>query len=229
MLPLLPLERLDFLEEPVDDREAGEDAADQLALLLLGPVLVGDVRDVADRQARLAEPVLQRLELALGQVRRHDGARDAFLALLDPLGERDLALAREERDPAHLPEVHPNGVFGAADGSGRQVDRLTGLGRGRLLPLVERVLEVVRQAGSLGGVDDVDVHGSEHQHDVVELVRRDQVPGQGVVELVVGDVALLLARGDQLVQLFQPRILAHWGTLPPSDGLRPMGELLGPF
>ena len=209
VLPLLPLEGLHLAEEPLHRREAGQHAADERGLLLLGVVLVGDVGDVPDRDARLAEPVLQRLELALGEVRRHHGPRDPFLALLDPLGERDLALAREERDAAHLAEVHPDRVLGAADGARREIDRVAGLGLDGLLPLVEGVFDLVQGAGRLGAVDDVDVHGSEHQHDVVELVRGDQVSGQGVVELFVGDVALLLARRDQLVQLFQFRVVAH--------------------
>jgi hypothetical protein len=189
-------------EEPLDRRQAGQDATDERRFLVLGIILVGDVGDVPDRDARLAEPVLERLELALGEVRRHHGARDAFLAFLDTLRECDLALPREERDAAHLAEVHPHRILGAADRARREVDRVARLGLDRFLALVEGVLDLVQGPWRLGAVDDVDVHGSEHQHDVVELVRGDQVAGQGIVQLFVGDVALLLARRDQLVQLF---------------------------
>src|SRR5215831_15652072 len=54
-----------------------------------------------------------------------------------------------------------------------------------LFALVEGVLDFVQRAGCLGAVHHVDVHGAEHQHDVVELVGRDEVAGQGVVELLV--------------------------------------------
>jgi hypothetical protein len=43
--------------------------------------------------------------------------------------------------------------------------------------------------------------GAEHQHDVVELVEGDEIGGESVVHLVVGEEALLLALRDQLVEL----------------------------
>ena len=53
-------------------------------------------------------------------------------------------------------------------------------------------LDLGGQADALGRVHQLDVHGAEHQHDVVELIERDDVRGQGVVDLVVGEEALLL-------------------------------------
>ena len=45
---------------------------------------------------------------ATGRV--EDRARDGVLALLDALGDLDLALAREERDAPHLAQVHADRV-----------------------------------------------------------------------------------------------------------------------
>ena len=43
----------------------------------------------------------------------------------------------------------------------------------------------------------------------VELIQRDDVGGQGVVDLVVGQVALFLPLGDELVQLLQLGFVRH--------------------
>jgi len=47
----------------------------------------------------------------------------------------------------------------------------------------------------------------KHQHDVVELIERDEIGRQGVVHLVVGEEALLLALRDELVQLLDLRFV----------------------
>ena len=81
-------------------------------------------------------------ELALG---RH-------IAALDALGQRDLLLGREQRDLAHLLEVHAHGVVGGA--LHREVERGSDLRLDRLL-LHRRGLPAVG-AERLIAVDHVD-------------------------------------------------------------------------
>ena len=154
--------------------------------------------------------------------------RDLVLALLDPLGEGDLALAGEERHPPHLAQVEAHRVLGAADRARREVDRL----RRAVVVVVLRLLlglalaDLRGQAAGLGGVHDLDVHRAEHHHDVVELVERHDVRREGVVHLVVGEEALLLAHRDQSVQLLQLRFFTHASELL-GDPAGPVFERLG--
>ncbi len=97
---------------------------------------------------------------------------DLVLPFLDPLGEGDLALTRQEGDAAHLAQIEAHRILGAADGPGRQVDRL---GRAVVIGLLgwHRLALAPNLRGEpprLCGVDDLDVHCAEHHHDVVELV-----------------------------------------------------------
>ena len=69
-----------------------------------------------------AELVAQLAEALEGEVGGEDGAGDLLLALLDALGQGDLALAGEEGDAAHLAQVEPHGILGAPHGAGSEVD-----------------------------------------------------------------------------------------------------------
>ena len=75
----------------------------------------GIVHDLLDGHDVLAELVAEGVDLLEGEVGGQDGAGHLVLALLDALGQRDLALAREEGHPAHLAEVEADGILGAAD------------------------------------------------------------------------------------------------------------------
>jgi hypothetical protein len=55
--------------------------------------------------------------------------------------------------------------------------------------------------GGLLGVDNLDVVVAEHRHHVVNLVRGDNVRGQRVVHLVVGEEALLTADLEKVLHL----------------------------
>src|SRR5690606_22629212 len=51
------------------------------------------------------------------------------------------------------------------------------------------------------GLVDLDAHAVDHADDVFELLRIDQVVGQVVVDLGVGQVALLQPLADQLLDV----------------------------
>ena len=118
----LELHPLDVLVERADLAEAAEDALDAPrravveALLFRLLVLVGSVDELVD-DARVAAGVLEQLQDLLEDDRVvGEGLVDLGLALLDALGDADLALAVEQLDRAHLAQVHAHGVVGLLDG-----------------------------------------------------------------------------------------------------------------
>ena len=124
------------------------------------------------------------------------GLVDQPLALLDALGDLHLALAVEERDRAHLAQVHAHGVVGLLVGGETELGRLVFL----LVELARAGLEVVPVLVALGPVDDVDAEIREPEIDLVQLVREaHHLLGQHLVDLVVEEIALLLAQLDQLL------------------------------
>src|SRR6266540_1253628 len=82
-----------------------------LLLLALRLLLVARVlHDLADADLALAEALAELEDLADRDRRRQDRGEDLLLALLDPLRNLDLALARQEGDRPHLAQVHAHGV-----------------------------------------------------------------------------------------------------------------------
>src|SRR6266545_4469375 len=111
-------------QEPIDAAERVHDLAGERDLLLLGELLLVDVDDVLDGGVSVAERLAQLAEALEGQVGGEDGVGDLILALLDALGQGDLALTREQGDTSHLAQVETYRVLGAADRARREVDRL---------------------------------------------------------------------------------------------------------
>ena len=121
-------------------------------------------------------------------------------AFLDALGDADLALAREQLDRAHLAHVHADGIGRAAelrvDGrergrgflGGVLVVRYGGVGENQRLGV--RCLLVHR-----------DAHIVDHVDDVFDLLRIDDLARQMIVDLTVREVTLLLAFGDEQLEL----------------------------
>ena len=116
------------------------------------------------------------------------------------LAMRDLALAGEQFDRAHLAHVHAHRVGGAAefgvDGRGERGGGFLGgfvVGDDRLAQqqrLGVRRLLVHR-----------DAHVVDHVDDVFDLLRIDDLGRQVIVDLGVGQEALFLAARDQQLQL----------------------------
>ena len=103
-------------------------------------------------------------------------ARDHRLAAgLDPLGNGDFALARQELDRAHLAQVHAHGIVGA-------LGRLGTAGGDRRRPggLDELAAFGLLLVGAFGGfllgffrvlaLDDIDAHLAEHRVHVLDLI-----------------------------------------------------------
>ncbi len=176
----------------------------------VGRVRVDEPDDDVD-ETRL--PVTRRLVRLQQEVvgRRIHGQRGAhgIEAFLDALGNADFAFAREQLHRAHLAHVHADGVGGAAElgversesrcsfFDGFFVSRRRRLGRQQRLGV--RCLFVHRNAHVVDGVDDV-----------LDLLGIDDLGRQVIVHLRIRQIALLLAAGDQQLELRLP-VFGHRG------------------
>ena len=157
---------------------------------LVGDFLVAEDHQLADGALAGAQLVAHDQD-ALGDGRRAgDRLDDRELAALDALGDRDFAFAREQRHGAHLAQVHADRVVGLVERARREIE----------LRLVARAvaIEVLVAAVRLVGIDDLDAGAAEGVEQIVEILGRGDLGGQHLVDLVVEQVALLLADGDQL-------------------------------
>src|SRR6266702_1198639 len=149
-------------------------------------------------------------EIISGRVHRQRTAH-RIKAFLDALGDADLAFAREQLHSTHLAHVHAHRVGGAAQlriersqGGGRLLDSLF-VSRLRRLGLQQRL-----------GIRCLFVHRNAHVvdriDDVFNLLRIHDLGGQMVIHLGIGQVALLLAAGNQKLELRLAIFGHHGGT-----------------
>ena len=123
----LELHPLDVFVERADLLEAREHALDPARRAVVHLLLfrfVGGIDELVDH-ARVAAGALEELQ-DLFEDDRVVGERlvDLGLALLDALGDADLALAVEQLDRPHLAQVHAHGVVGLLDGLAGFLGRL---------------------------------------------------------------------------------------------------------
>ena len=139
---------------------------------------------------RVAARVLEQLQDLLedhGVV--GEGLVDLRLALLDALGDLDLALAVEQLDRAHLAQVHAHRVVGLLDGLARFLGRLALAGR-------------AAPRRPIGVGDDLDAELSELLVDELEILRRGgRLVRQDRVDFLVEQVALLPTALDEQLDL----------------------------
>ena len=103
----------------------------RLSLRLFFVLLVRSVDELVD-DARVAAGVLEELQDLLEHDRVvRERLVDLRLALLDALGDADLALAVEQLDRPHLAQVHAHGVVGLLDRLAGLVRRLRGFSAAR--------------------------------------------------------------------------------------------------
>ena len=159
-----------------------EIADEHIGQLVVGNSSVVRVNDVLDRTRELRQ-----------------GRHDVSQTLLDALGNLDLALAREQFHGAHFTHVHAHRV--------RRPARL-GLDRGECrCSLFGREIVGGRVAGAEQFVRvrrlfvNVDAHLGDHPDDVFDLIRIRDIAREMVIHLGVGEVPLLLALGDEFLEL----------------------------
>ena len=131
--------------------------------------------------------------------------------------------ARQQRHGAHLAQVHADRVVGLVERAGREIEL-------ELLGAFAGAVEQLVFAVGLLGVDDLDAGAAERAEQVVELVGRRDVGRQELVDLVVQQIALFLADGDELphfvVFFFDRQRRVLLSSAPPSRHVsRPSAEL----
>src|SRR5277367_6134244 len=149
----------------------------------------------------LAQIVAHRNQFLDDDRRARDGLHHDELAALDALGDGDFAFAGEQRDGAHLAQVHANGVVGFFErarsqiqvavgfvcvflgvtfaGHGGHFDGTRGFGRGLILVNFNAVAFKCREK-------------------VVDFFRGMHFRRKGIVYFVIQQVAALFADGDEL-------------------------------
>ena len=147
------------LDQRVD---AGHGGADARLHHFLGELLFVEDDDFLDVAHAALEVLAQGHDLANDDGRAGDGLEHAHLAALNALGDLDLALAGEQRNGAHLAQVHAHRVVGFFQGAGGQVEL-------DVLALFQ--LEVL-VAGEFGAVQQVDALGADGGDQIVQIVGR---------------------------------------------------------
>ena len=134
-------------------------------------------------------------DLANDDRRTRQRLEHAQLAALDALGDFDFAFAREQRNGAHLAQVHADGIVGFFQRAGREVELDVFAG------FHVALVELVESAGRLRTFEDIDALAADGGHQIVEIVGRLDVVRDKVVHLVVGEVALLFSHIDQFLNV----------------------------
>ena len=147
-----------------------------------------------DAAHALAQVLAQRDDFVDDDGRARNGFENAVLPALDALGDFHLALAREQRHGAHLAQVHAHRIVGLLQRPGRevQINFFTGL---KFFGLVK--------AGRrrFGAFNDIDTLGANGGQKIVEIFRRVHVMRDEIIGLIVGEIALLFSRIDQLLNI----------------------------
>ena len=99
-----------LLVEALHAIDEADDAAVRLFLVELVLFVLGVADDVLDADLVVAKPLADVDDLAHGDRAGQDGRENLVFALLDALGDLDFALAGEQRDAAHLAQVHADRV-----------------------------------------------------------------------------------------------------------------------
>ena len=109
------------------------------------------------------------------------------LRFLDAFGNLDFLFARQQRHLAHLLEIHPHRVI-------EDVELRFRFFFFFFLGVLLSVFVTV----DLGRFDDVDLHPPEPGQDSIELVGVADIGRQRFVQIIEGEIALLLRQLDQL-------------------------------
>ena len=181
----------------------------------IGAAAIGGVEidDVAQQHLALAQALAPIEQRAIGERALGDAADHHVAAGLDALGDGDLALAGEQLDAAHLAQIHAHGIVGAADIG------IVEIAGGALAALFLLAARGRGGGGLLGGrafflivaFDEIDADLVQHRHGVLDLLRGHLRLRQGRIQLVIGDVAALLAAGDHLLDRRAEAV--HQGTV----------------
>ncbi len=124
-----------------------------------------------------------------------DGRHNFTDAFLDALGDFDFAFASQQLDRTHFAHVHADRVGGATDigfhGSQGSGSFFGGSFVGIIIGQQQRI-------GIGCGFKNRDAHVVDHADNVFHLFRIGDILGQVIVDLRIGQIALLATAGDEL-------------------------------
>ena len=157
-----------------------------------GELFVINDDDFADVELGVFQRLTKRDDLFRHDDRSRDRVSRQVLAALDAFRDHDLALSGEKRHRPHLSQVHAYRIVRFVERTGREVEL--------------NASALFAHAGETGGLhllvllfgfDDVDTGVAEHVEELIQLLRRADLRGQVLVDLVVKEVAFFLAQRDE--------------------------------
>ncbi len=130
---------------------------------------------------------------------REVGQREHHLrqAFLDTLGDPDFALSVEQLDRAHFAHVHAHRIGRAAELRIQRGQRGRGFLRIVVIVFVDGVLVHQQAVIFRCGFMHRDAHVADHVDDIFDLLGIDDIVRQRIVDLGIGQIAFLLAVGNQ--------------------------------
>ena len=174
----LPVQGADALDEPAQELEMAGAAGDEL-------VDDGPVKPLLGRHGE--QLVRQRQVLFGGKPEAvHDPARLLFRRF-NALANLHLLLPGQQRHLAHLAQIHPHRIIQNIVAA----LFLLLVGLDRTVPL------------HFGGVNDLDLQAAQLGEDMVQIGRGGKVVRQGVVQVVIGQVPLLLGEAQEVFDLLR--------------------------
>ena len=158
---------------------------------LFGDLLFVEENDFLDRAHLALEVFADRDDLANDDRRTRQRLQHAQLAALDALGDFNFAFARQQRNRAHLPQIHADGIVGLFQGARREIQL-------HVLASFDLVELLVAGLGALEHINPLRANGGQQ---VLEIVGRMHVVRDQVIHLVVGEITFLFAHIDQFFDI----------------------------
>ena len=159
---------------------------------LFGDLLFVEENDFLDGTHAALQVFTDGDDLADDDGRTRQRLQNAQLAALDALGDFNFTFAGEQRDRAHLAQIHADRVVGFFQSAGREIEFHVLAG----FDLFEFLV-----APHLGALEHVNALRADGGQQVLEVVGGMHVVRDQVVHLVVGEVALLFTHIDQFFDI----------------------------
>ena len=163
---------------------------------IVGDFFFVEGHDFLDRANAFLEVLAHGQQLADHDGRARERLEHADLPALDALGDFDFALAGEQGHSAHLAQIHADGVVGFFESSGGEVEFDV---LGAFFAFFEFLIE--RGRGQFGALQHVDALRTDGGQQIVQVVGTVHIVRDQVVHLVVGEISLLFACVDQLLNV----------------------------
>ncbi|CCJ86123.1 hypothetical protein BN133_2500 [Cronobacter dublinensis 582] len=129
-----------------------------------------------------------------------DGALNLVDAVFDAFGDVDFAFTGQQLNGTHFTHVHANRIGGAPDFRFHAGQHLGGRFF-RVFVGVVRVFSKQQIVGVRRFFHHLDAHIVDHLDDVFDLIGVDDIFRQMVIDLGIGQIALLLTTGDKKLKL----------------------------